>query len=72
MYMTIRLLGLMGIDAIRFRHTVVPSDESIPVTPSQLPIDILLGFLERNVHITVNRLKLSCFVPSVSAAACQK
>jgi hypothetical protein len=70
--MTIRLSDPLGIDVIHVRRTVVPSDESIPVTPSQLPINVLLGFLERNVHVAVNGLKLSCFVPSVLVTASQK
>jgi len=40
--------------------TIISSDKRIAVCSSQLPIDVFLAFLERNVHIAIDRLKFSC------------
>lgn len=39
--------------------TIIASDEGVAVAPPQLAVDIFLTFLQRNVHVAVNRLKLA-------------
>lgn len=39
--------------------TIISSDESIAVRPPLAAIHVLLGFLQRNVHVSIHRLQFT-------------
>ena len=47
------------VDCMENRNTVISSDECIAVSSAQLTIDEFLCLFECNVHVSIDRLKLS-------------
>lgn len=62
MYMTVDPSALvLQTSQMEFpqKRTVVASDESITITPPGLAVHVLLRLLERNVHVSINRLQFT-------------
>lgn len=40
--------------------TIVSSHKGVPIRPPLLAVDVLLGLLESDVHVAIDRLQFTC------------